>query len=54
MNGEDIIIAKSNIPVVKIIPIKGSKPKRKLGTAKGTIKLSDDFDAPIDDFKDYV
>jgi hypothetical protein len=28
--------------------------KRKLGTAKGKIKIADDFDAPLDDFKEYM
>jgi hypothetical protein len=27
---------------------------RKLGVAKGKIKLADDFNAPIDEFKDYM
>lgn len=28
--------------------------KPKFGSLKGKIKLSDDFDAPLDDFKDYM
>ena len=36
-----------------------SKPKstlktREFGYAKGKIKLSDDFDAPLDEFNNYV
>ncbi len=27
--------------------------KRKSGLAKGLIEMSDDFDEPLDDFKDY-
>jgi hypothetical protein len=27
--------------------------KRKFGAAKGFFKLSSDFDAPLDDFKEY-
>lgn len=27
--------------------------KRVFGSARGLIKLADDFDAPLDDFKDY-
>jgi hypothetical protein len=30
------------------------RPKRKLGLLKGKIKISDDFDAPLDDMKDYM
>ncbi len=28
--------------------------KRKAGLAKGLIKMSDDFDEPLDDFKEYM
>jgi hypothetical protein len=31
-----------------------SAKKRELGTMKGTIKMSDDFNDPIDDLKDYM
>ena len=30
------------------------KPKRKLGSMKGKIIMSDDFDEPLDDFKEYM
>lgn len=30
------------------------KGKAKFGSAKVTIKMSDDFDAPLDAFKDYT
>ncbi|WP_316791486.1 DUF2281 domain-containing protein [Pedobacter frigoris] len=29
-------------------------PTPKFGSLKGKIKLSDDFDAPLEDFKDYM
>ena len=54
INGEEVIIAKSNKPLVKIISINKPKPKRILGAAKGKIKISSDFDEPIEDFKDYI
>jgi hypothetical protein len=31
-----------------------SLKKRPLGTMKGTIKMSDDFNDPIEDLKDYM
>ena len=54
VNGEEVIIAKGNKPVVKIILIDELRPERKLGTAKGKIKISKDFDAAIEDFKEYM
>lgn len=30
------------------------KKQRRAGLAKGLIKMSDDFDEPLDDFKEYM
>jgi hypothetical protein len=30
------------------------KTNRRLGLLKGKMKMSDDFNAPLDDFKDYM
>lgn len=30
------------------------KKQREFGFGKGKIKISEDFDAPLEDFKDYV
>ncbi|MFQ5639298.1 MAG: type II toxin-antitoxin system Phd/YefM family antitoxin [bacterium] len=54
LRGEEVIIAKGNKPVAKLISIDSGKPKRKLGTAKGKIKISADFDQPLPDFNDYM
>jgi len=29
-------------------------PQRKIGLLKGKLQMSDDFDEPLDDFKDYM
>lgn len=52
-NGE-VIITKDGQPVVKMVPLTKTKKERKFGTAKGLIKMADDFDQPIDDFKEYM
>lgn len=54
MNGEEVIIAKSNKPMVKLVQYDTSKPKRRLGTAKGRIKIAPDFEAALEDFKEYM
>jgi len=53
LKGECVIILKSNKPVVKLVLVDEMKNKRTLGSAKNLIKISDDFDAPIDDFEGY-
>ncbi len=54
IDGEEVIIAKGNQPIVKLVLIEKLKPKRQLGTAKGKITISDDFDEPLEDFKEYM
>jgi prevent-host-death family protein len=54
VNGEEVIIAKSNKPMVKLVPLHQEKKQRKLGLAKGKITMSNDFDAPLDDFSEYM
>jgi len=51
MRGEEVIVAKENRPVVRIVAIKPAR--RKPGTGKG-IWISPDFDQPLDDFKEYM
>jgi prevent-host-death family protein len=52
--GEEIIIAKGNKPVVKLVQFTTSKQTRKLGSAKGKIQMAPDFDEPLDDFREYM
>jgi hypothetical protein len=33
---------------------RGKVKERKFGCAKGLIEMHDDFDAPLDDFKEYL
>jgi len=54
IDGEEVIIAKGNKPVAKLIQLDYPKPKRKLGTAEGLIEIADDFESSIDDFKEYM
>ena len=43
-DGEEVYILKEKMPLVKLIPIEELKGKRKLGTVKGIVFISDDFD----------
>ena len=47
--GEEITIANRGVPVARLIPVPGDKPKRKLGAYGDTIQIADDFDAPLPD-----
>ena len=54
LNGEEIVIAKGNKPVAKLIQFTDLKQERKVGSAKGKIEVSDDFDEAMDDMKEYM
>ena len=55
MLGEEVIIAKDNTPVLKLVPLHKSKQPRKPGSGKGQILyVAPDFDATPAGFKDYV
>lgn len=38
-----------------VVPADSEKPARRLGTMQGSVThMSDDFDAPLDDFQEYM
>ncbi len=51
--GEEVIIARDNKPIIKLVPIEKPSHKRSVGLSKGLVQMSDDFNEPLDDFKDY-
>jgi prevent-host-death family protein len=53
LDGEDIIIARGNQPVVRLVLVESARRARTLGWAKGQVTMAPDFDAPLDDFADY-
>ncbi len=53
--GEDIIITRFGQPMAKLTAIIPNENKRRLGGGRGVVKhMSDDFDAEINDMKDYM
>ena len=53
-NGEEVIITQEDGSAFKIIPLPRSQPYPKFGSAKGQVKMSDDFDEPLEDFAAYA
>ncbi len=57
-SGEDIVIVRDNTPVARIVAVPEDTPKQKrggYGSGKDDILyMADDFDAPLEDFKDYM
>ncbi len=54
LKGEEIIIMKDNQSAVKLIPVLPIKQRRQPSSAKGMVTIADDFDEPLEDFKEYM
>ena len=50
--GEEIVLIVDGEPIAQIVPFERRKP-REFGSGAGMIVMSEDFDEPLDDFKDY-
>ena len=52
--GEEVVIARDNKPVARLVPLVNRGQPRSPGSAKDQIlQIAPDFDAPLADFKDY-
>ena len=55
-NGQEIIIVRNEQPMVKLVPPESEVSRKRpplFGSDKDVIYISDDFDAPLDEFEDY-
>ncbi|MDH4130068.1 MAG: type II toxin-antitoxin system prevent-host-death family antitoxin [Spirochaetota bacterium] len=52
-DGEEVFITREDGSAFKIIPFTQNNLHPKFGSAKGLIQMSDDFDEPLEDFKEY-
>lgn len=41
--GEEVVIARNNEPVVKLVPIHSAEPKREFGVLRGKLIVPDEF-----------
>lgn len=47
--GEEVIIARANKPLVKLVPIEPAPREKRLGQFAGKIWMAPDFDDPLPD-----
>lgn len=55
--GEEVVITEDGHPVARVIAagLRDNPVPRKSGTLRGTVLyMAPDFDAPLEDFKDYM
>ncbi|MEI7444538.1 MAG: type II toxin-antitoxin system prevent-host-death family antitoxin [Burkholderiales bacterium] len=54
MLGEEVVIARDNRPVLRLVPLEPAGGERAPGSARGQVlHVAPDFDAPLDTFADY-
>lgn len=54
LDGEEVIITRDAEPVLKLVRLSKSNGRRRAGTAKGMISMTEDFDEPLEDFREYL
>ncbi len=55
LHGEEVILTEHEKPVAKVMPFNGGLVKRGfVGSLIGKVWIADDFDEPLEDFKDYM
>ena len=55
LDGEAVVIAKGKRPQVRPEVLPGLREARELGNERGVIvRMDDGFDAPLEDFAEYV
>jgi prevent-host-death family protein len=53
--GAEVLITRNGHPVARLVPVSSAGgPDRTPGSAKGVLSVPDDFDAPLNDFRDYM
>ncbi len=51
--GEEVVIARANKPVVRLVPVAPPKVQRRLGEANGLVHMATDFDDLPDDLMEH-
>jgi len=53
-NGEEVIIARSGTPAVRLVAVKVEHRPVHLGVLAGEIEIGEDFDEPLPEFAPYT
>lgn len=52
--GDEVVVARDNKPLLKLVPLADARRPRTPGSARGKIRMSQDFDASLPDFDAYA
>ncbi len=54
MQGNEVFILKDDQQLIQLVPVSSPPRNPQFGSAKGLIEIAADFDAPLEDFSDYM
>lgn len=52
--GEEIVVTRHGKPVARVVPAAVEDEFPRIGALKGLIRIADDFDAPLEEFAEYL
>ncbi len=52
--GEEIVVTRRGKPVARVMPPAVEATLPRIGALKGQIRIADDFDAPLEEFAEYM
>jgi antitoxin (DNA-binding transcriptional repressor) of toxin-antitoxin stability system len=54
IKGDDVFILKDDQQAVQLVPVEPPVRHPQFGSARGLVSMADDFDAPLEDFGEYM
>lgn len=51
--GEEVVITSEDSREVRLVPVKPGEQARRFSSAKGLIEMKEDFDEPLEDFREH-
>jgi antitoxin (DNA-binding transcriptional repressor) of toxin-antitoxin stability system len=54
IEGKEVFIVKNSSQIVQLVRVKPPIRRPQFGSAKDLIELADDFDAPLEDLREYM
>jgi antitoxin (DNA-binding transcriptional repressor) of toxin-antitoxin stability system len=52
--GKTVVIHDKSGRIVRLVPMTPTQKPRKAGSARGLLEINEDFDAPLEDFSEYM
>jgi antitoxin (DNA-binding transcriptional repressor) of toxin-antitoxin stability system len=54
VSGEEVVIARDEEHLVRLVPVPRTNPRPQFGSARGLITMSEDFEEPLEEFEEYT